>query len=177
MKNKYWMLVILTTCAAAQSALAIDAPGWDRPLRSAELKIVEATGILAETKSASLLMKSQDGAHGKVSFVFTLDQQAIALTANSIETDNCGSVIYTAVPTFTNGTTQPNTLRVMDNTNRVCRDARAGTWEIDYEVYERTNENRPPKEIGHLSMTGEPQVIFTIQKMPVRKILPLPIGY
>jgi hypothetical protein len=65
----------------------------------------------------------------------------------------------------------------MDNTNRVCKDKRDGTWEINYEVYERTNENHAPKEIGRLNMTGEPQVIYTIQKMPVRKILPLPIGY
>ncbi len=161
----------LMTCVMGQFASAAIIPGWDRPVAKAELKIIEATGVFAEIKKASLMMNSQDGAQGKTSFVFTLDQQALPMVVTQTDSDACGSVIYTAVPQFNNG--DPNhhvALTLTDNTHRRCRDARQGVWEVKYEAIEKGE-----KEIGRLFMAGSPDHIMTIQKIPVHSIQP--IGY
>lgn len=165
---KFKMLATLAlSFSVLSSAQAAIIPGWDRPLQSAEMKVVEAVGTLEGVTEASLTQFRQDpiAAPGAAferqqGFILTLTKhvasegalisQAYRLVNVKTET-SCGSKIFTAVAPGV-------TLKLQDNTTRLCRDLRPGTWEATLEISDMGLETS-----GKLRLVGNPEVVYTIQ--------------
>jgi hypothetical protein len=149
------------------AALAVELPGWERPLESASMRIVQAQGQLAEAKLARLTLTRQDGQVSPTGFTLEMDGRTYALRVAEMRGAGCGSVSYRAVAGASEGIddavhveSRLIELTVIDHAGRFCADFAPSRWEARLELQDVLEGSA----VGSLELEGHPEPVFTIQQ-------------
>jgi hypothetical protein len=187
MKTSLLKNIFLTLPLFISSASAVYDPNWNRPIDSANLTVESAQNI-GSPDSANLNIsdltlvgtrkdgETLDNGQSYSGFLLSYNVQWNAnqeftpennqVTVNSIEND-CGSVVYHASlePTVNSKQASPffegvrMSVTLIDNTHRVCKDLRKGTWEVEI----RSGYGWCGTGDLEIKAYGEPSPVYTIQ--------------
>lgn len=101
------LALVLAVGLLSQQAKAVWAPGWERPIKEAQMDIVSADGAFETVEAATLTLRKRDGSKEaatsfllELTFVNTLTgkelQRSFEVPVQKIEYTRCGSTFYTA---------------------------------------------------------------------------------
>jgi hypothetical protein len=126
-------------------------PGRVRTSAAAELKIVSATGVYANVKSAKITAQVTDGVRDYTSYALTLDGQADSYRVVSTEGGFCGKTQRAFLDAFTTGEAQIN-LEVVDYSTATCERVIPNIWEVTL-----TSVSINDGSVSELRLSGNPE--------------------
>lgn len=156
------VFTLIALALVSTSAHAVYRPGWERPIETAEMKVLKASANFSDVREAKLTVTRQDGARELTGMVLEMsvgDQTFTRkLQITEVERDACGSTHYTAVPAeFHNGNTI-FTVVLSDNLGRRCRDFHPYRWEATVSRESLNGLIQP----STLKLGGRPELVYSI---------------
>lgn len=145
-------LIFLVVLTWAGSASAIYMEGMDRPIASGVLNVDQATGMFAGLEEVSVRILSRED-FTDLKLELMVDEDKLVLDLDFEPTHSCGSLVQ-AVAGESAGTLFSG--HYFDNSYRVCKDVRAGP----FEVLLRADEG------SFLHLGGVMEPVYTIQIEP-----------
>lgn len=165
---------ILASFNTTQDAAASFNPNWNRPILTADMEVVEATGDFARVNEASLTLTRKDGS-GEIGFNLNLDGDHYRLALLSTPRDFCGSAIYLAIQVEAENTMpiangRALSLELRDHSDRHCRDYFADLWEATVtlrdadqrRLIQNGDQGNQNDERSKLELRGTAQPVMTI---------------
>lgn len=175
MKQIVTKFVGILITVGALSAQAVYVPGWDRPVESAKLTEVDATGheVGIGLEKTLTLHKMDTAQQNATSFTFAEEMNVFCKMAPCnpipaiakfrvvrVSQDRCGSTVYTAQEIVKPGRDSESdpflrALRVVDHATRLCEDYRPFRWEAELTSVSNVSNVR--------NFQGNPEPVYTIQ--------------
>lgn len=101
------LALVLAVGLVSQQAKAVWAPGWERPIKEAQMDVISADGVFEMVEEAKLTLRKSDGSkEAATSFLLELTflneatgkelTRSFAVPVKSIEYTRCGSTFYAA---------------------------------------------------------------------------------
>ena len=156
-----------------QNAFAMfDMNATDRPVSSANMSVVAATGIYQGLENVRLEKWSQnlngffaDAAEmnqHRYTYKLTVNDTTLQLGIEDVTTDECGSQIVVLKDMESAGPSIPTsasfTMTLTDHSHRVCEDYKAYQWELSV-VYK---DSLSSQDNGKLLVMGNPEAVYSI---------------
>lgn len=167
MKNLFAVFAAAITLSA--NSFAVYAPGWERPILTAEdMEIVSATQAFEHAERVDLTLTKRDGQKQPtgmiVSVVFPESSKPVVkkLTVTDISMDRCGTTTYIAnLPKKAGkaGVEARYSVVLEDHSFRRCKDIKPARWEASV----RQGYGWCGTMDATMTLQGEPNPVFTIQ--------------
>jgi hypothetical protein len=125
--------------------------GRVRTAAAAELKILSATGIYQNVKSAKISAQVTDGVSDNTSYALTLDGVAQSYRVVSTEGGYCGKTQQAYLDAITTGDAQVN-LTVVDFSGATCERVINNLWEVTL-----TSVSIQDGSVSELTLGGNPE--------------------
>lgn len=139
----------------SNAAQAVYVPGWERPIASAQMNIVNQIDLLTEHQVANVAMHQSDGDRS-ISFRVSLDQSSSSfLVVEAPRKDECGVVHYKARSVDNHSIY----FMLSDHSESSCVSTAGGTWLATLFVVEEGGVTK------QANLVGEAQPVFTIQSI------------
>jgi hypothetical protein len=151
MRTLGFFLCVAITLLAGMSAFADFVPGRVRPGYTADMKVVNATGVFAHLEGVKMTENFEDGNGAPVSFSIEIGGHYVNYIINNVKKGFCGD-LYEA-DALQNSTIH-NHLQVVDFRNATCERMMPAMWDV------KATQTAPGRGDSELAIQGNPQVVF-----------------